>query len=187
VYAVAVAVRAPADALAARRILVLGARLGEDGSIGAIYRARLERARVLAARYSGAEIVLLGGRTALGCPSEAAAGRDWLVARGILPERIRGEDRSRHTLENLVLYRQSFASSAGGVVLLTSRFHLARSSLLARALGIEHRPCAAEACFSVHSAPLRLLLWEAFLIHWYLTGSRFARLTGNKRMTARIS
>jgi hypothetical protein len=32
-----------------------------------------------------------------------------------------------------------------------------------------------------------LMVFEALLIHWYVTGRSFARFTGNRRMAARIS
>jgi hypothetical protein len=68
-------------------------------------------------------------------------------------------------------------------VLVTSRFHLARASMMARGLGIQHSLCAAEdqpwVCWP--------MLQEAFLIHWYVTGRTVARLIGSTRMLARIS
>jgi hypothetical protein len=72
-------------------------------------------------------------------------------------------------------------------LLVTSRFHLARSSLLAAGLGIAHTCCAAEDSRLPARRDLPRMLIEALLIHWYVTGRSFARLTGNKRMAARIT
>lgn len=185
IYVTRVACRTRADAPPARRILVLGMRL-EAGKPGRDYRARLERAAALWARDRAAEIVILGGTTAAGQPSEAVAGAAFLRACGVAPAAIQLEDRSRHTLENLTLYRTHFTGGAGPVVLVTSRFHLARSSLLANGLGVAHVACAAE---QARLPPLRhgpLMLFEAVLIHWYVTGRSFARLTGNRRIAGRI-
>jgi vancomycin permeability regulator SanA len=186
-YVVWVACRTRCDAPASRRILVLGMRLDGEGKPGPAYRRRLSRAAALWTRNKATEIVILGGRTARDQPSEAAAGAVFVCACDVATEAIRLEDRSRHTLENLILYRASFTAEAEPAVLLTSRFHLARSSLLAKGLNIAHVRCAAE---QARLPPLRevpLMLFEAALIHWYITGRSFARITGNRRMAARIS
>ena len=70
---------------------------------------------------------------------------------------------------------------------MTSRFHVARASLMARHLGLPHLLCAAEDRLRpTPSAALRLLR-EALFLHWYVVGRGFARLTGNRAMLARIS
>lgn len=165
------------------RILVLGMRLGRDGRPGPLYRARLDRACALLAAAPGAEVVLLGGRTRPGVPSEAQAGRDHLRARGVPDAAIRLEAESRHTLENLRLYREGFPL-AGRVVLVTGRFHLARAGLMAETLGIAHRLCAAEAGWRARPGAL---VQEALLVHWFLVGRAYCRLTGHARMLARIT
>ena len=186
-YVVWVTCRTRCDAPPGRRIVVLGMRLDPEGKPGPDYQRRLRRAAALWTRDKTTEIVLLGGRAAAGQPSEAASGAIFLHACGVATSSIRLEDRSRHTLENLMLYRAHFGPGTDPAVLVTSRFHLARSSLLANGLNIAHVPCAAE---PARRPPLRhapLMLFEAALIHWYVTGLGFARLTGNRRMAARIS
>ena len=166
------------------RILVLGMQL-KGAAIAPAYRRRLERAAALWRAHPAAELVILGGRRAGGPRSEAAAGRAFLMAAGVPGERIALEEGSRHTLENLRAYRA--ALSPAPALLVTNRFHLARSALMARGLGVAHLPCAAEERFSL--APLEVLRMakEAFLVHWYLAGRAYARWTGNHRMAARIS
>lgn len=187
IYVLLLAARAGTGSAAGQHVVVLGMRLAEDGSIPPTYQTRLERARAIHARQPALDVVLLGGAARPGGPSEADAGRCYLAARGMAVERVRIEDRSRHTLENLRLYRERIGPDPGGSALLvTSRFHLARATLLARGLGIRHRPCAAEERFTPRGRDLPRLLWEALLIHWYVTGRGFARITGNKRMTARV-
>jgi uncharacterized SAM-binding protein YcdF (DUF218 family) len=127
---------------------------------------------------------LLGGRSPHRSVSEAEVGANYLVACGICSSRIRCEDRSRHTLENLQQYRSTLAATeTEPAALVTSRFHLARASMMARGLDIPHCLCAAESRLSIGWP----MLQEAFLIHWYVTGRTFARWTGNTRMLARIS
>lgn len=186
-YVVWVACRTRSDAPPCRRILVLGTRLDPAGKPGPDYRKRLRRAAALWTRDTATEIVVLGGSRAANQPSEAASGAAFLCACDVAAGAILLEDQSRHTLENLRLYRERFIAPSEPAVLVTSRFHLARSSLLARGLSIAHVACAAEHARRPCLRHLPLMLFEAVLIHWYLTGRSFARLTGNRRMAARIS
>lgn len=177
-----IAVAAPATAAPAGRALVLGNRL-RIAAPGAVYRARLTRAARLAAADPGLVLVVLGGVTRAGLPSEAAAGRDLLIALGVAPQRIVIEDSSRHTLENLRAFRAHFASGARPDLLVTSRLHLARSLRMAEGLGLALLPCGAE-----DAARLQLLglLREAFFLHWYRVGEAYAVATRNRAMLARI-
>jgi uncharacterized SAM-binding protein YcdF (DUF218 family) len=133
-------------------------------------------------------IIILGGGKAQFEESEATAGAAWLHAKGVPFEHIFVENQSRHTLENLVLYRDRLAAGTDcRPLLVTSRFHLARGSLLATGLGIVHVPCAAESSRLSLLRHCPQMLFEAVLIHWYITGRFFSRITGNKRMAARIT
>ncbi|HME27836.1 MAG TPA: YdcF family protein [Acetobacteraceae bacterium] len=183
-----IALRTPCSAPPARRIVVLGTLLDKADEPTKFYRARLDRAWALWQQAQTSEIVILGGSTSPGARSEADAGAAYLRAGGVPADRIRTEDRSRHTLENLLQYRERFPShTADQPLLVTSRFHLARSSLLAAGLGIAHTLCAAEDGRLAVLRDLPRMLNEALLIHWYATGRSFARLTGNKHVAARIS
>jgi uncharacterized SAM-binding protein YcdF (DUF218 family) len=169
-------------------IIVLGMRLGPDGSPGPRYRLRLDRACRLLARAPGGEIVVLGGRTRAGVVSEAEAGSRYLRRLGVPAAQIRLEDESRHTLENLRQYRAHFGNAAPEPpVLVTNRFHLARSTLLARGMGVPHLPCAAEDHAAVLLREAPRIVMEAVLIHWYLVGRTYARWAGDHRMAARIT
>jgi uncharacterized SAM-binding protein YcdF (DUF218 family) len=183
-----VALRTPHAGPWGTSIVVLGMRLDAAGEPTPSYAARLDRAMTLWQQARGSGIIILGGSTTPGARPEAEAGAAWLRARGVPADRIDIEDRSRHTLENLQHYRERFpVRTAGQVLLVTSRFHLARSSMLAAALGIAHTLCAAEASRMAALRDLPRMLNEALLVHWYVTGRCFARLTGNRRMASRIS
>ena len=132
-------------------------------------------------------ILLLGGVTGNNRSSEAEMGLRYLLDKGINPDRLLLEDRSRHPLENLRNARAFIASHPGSVAILSNRFHLARCSALASGLGMEHELCAAEEELRL-SLPLagRLLL-EAFYLHWYETGKRWSRWTRDRRSLERIS
>ena len=176
------ALRAPVDPdVPPARILVLGHRL-EAGRPSAEFTARLARGLALAQRHPAARVLVLGGATSPGAPTEAEVGRDWLVARGLDPARIGTETRSRHTLENLRNHREAHAAP-GEEALVTSRAHLHRALLMARGLGLAPRPVAAE------DAPqdgLPRLAAEGFMVHWYLTGRAMARLLRRRAWLARI-
>jgi len=187
-YVLRIALRAPPALSSLTHIIVLGMRLNGNGNLDRCYRARLDRALALWRRSERSQIVILGGCTRPGRVSEAKAGAIYLRERGVRAAAIETEDRSRHTLENLVQYRERHPPGrTEQPVLVTSRFHLARSSLLAAGLGIAHRRCAAEERPLGALWHLQRMLHEALLIHWYVTGRSFARLTRNRRIAARIT
>lgn len=168
-------------------ILVLGQQL-ESGAPGRGYRLRLLRALRLARRDPEARVLLLGGQTSPDAPSEAAAGAEFLRRRGMPADRIQTEDASRHTLENLRNARDLLAAQPqrGDVplVLITSRFHLARAVAMARGMGLRVRPCPAEISPRVSAARLARECW---MLHWYHVGRGFARLIRHRGMLERIS
>jgi uncharacterized SAM-binding protein YcdF (DUF218 family) len=187
-YVLRVAWRSPSDGPPPSHIIVLGMRLKRNGEPSACYQARLDRALQLWRRWQRSRVVILGGVTMLGARSEAEVGAAWLRAQGVCADSIETEDRSRHTLENLVSYRERYLTERMELPLLvTSCFHMARSSLLACGLQIAHRRCAAEEDRLAALSHLPRMLHEALLIHWYMTGRCFAWLTWSKRIAARIT
>ncbi len=187
-YVLRIARRSGTSADTPSRILILGSRLDPEGRPTPTYRSRLERALQLFERAPKARIFLLGGSTAEGAPTEAAVGAHYLLARGVPEGALVREERSRHTLENLRFSRCAPAASDGQPdALVTSRFHLARSSLLASGLHIPHILCGAEDRWTFRSGEILRLLHEAFLAHWYLVGRTYARWTRNQRMLDQIS
>ncbi|MEU5841582.1 YdcF family protein [Rhodococcus sp. NPDC047139] len=110
-------------------LVVLGAGLTDDGKIRPVLAQRLEAALRAAHRYPQSPIVVTGGVPRKGI-TEARAMKDWLVARGIPPERITEEPRSTSTVENarftnnVLLHRR-----ATGAVLVTNRDHLERAMI----------------------------------------------------------
>ncbi|WP_024326005.1 YdcF family protein [Thioalkalivibrio sp. AKL19] len=171
-------------------ILVLGQQL-EAGAPGPGYRLRLLRAVRLARRNPAARILVLGGQTSAGAPSEAAAGAAFLQRHGVAAARIRTEDASRHTLENLRNARDLLTetpetpeASDAPMVLVTSRFHLARAVAMARGMGLQVCPCPAEPGSTVSAARLARECW---MLHWYHTGRTLARLIRHRGMLERIT
>lgn len=183
------AASSPARAPAARTLLVFGRRLVGDRP-EADFIDRLERAREHASAGLADRVLLLGGFSG-GSVSEAEAGRRWLVQAG-WPEAVplTLEQLSIDSLENLrharELLRDSEREPLPGVWLVTSRYHLARCLYLARRLGFDALPLAGEARLPITGRYLSRLAMEAGYLMWIDTGMRWAAITGNRRMSARI-
>lgn len=167
-------------------LVVLGKAL-DQGHVDAEYAQRLNRAVTLY-RCGHRPVLILGGVSDTRYPSEAEQGRTYLLQKGIEPADILLEDQSLHTLENLhnarTIIRQKSLDTA--FILITSRYHLKRSQVIARGLGMQPVLCAAEDRFVFQWRQLPRLLLEAFYIHWYHTGAIWSQLTNSKKSLARI-
>jgi uncharacterized SAM-binding protein YcdF (DUF218 family) len=166
------------------RLLLFGKRC-EDGEPDADFQRRIQRALALAGRHPQLELLLLGGGPH---PTEAEVAARELRAAGLKESaRITLEDQSRDTLENLRHARSLLQQGEGEVLLLSSRYHLARCSLVAHWLGIEHRLCAAEEHWSPSWSERGRLLLEAAYMVWVESGRFWARLLRSERMLAKVS
>lgn len=165
-------------------ILVMGARLNR-GKMTRDFQERLGKA----AKYGSMRpVIVLGGMAVDDGPTEAAAGRSWLVDRGIDEKNIYLEESSRNSLENLsqarrLMRRHNFRQP----LLITSRYHLARSSILANGLGISCTLLPADYPTLRRPAALIHSLFEALMINWYYVGRALARVTRHSGMLTRIN
>ncbi|MCB1778147.1 MAG: YdcF family protein, partial [Candidatus Competibacteraceae bacterium] len=167
-------------------VVVLGVRLQQD-QVSDEYACRLERAAALYHADPRRRILLVGGLTG-GHVSEAARGQQFLVARGLPAAALTIEDQSLHTLDNLRRARQLLGEhKTHPLILVTSRYHLARSGTLARGLGLRPVLCAAEARWRLHPFTLWRLALEAGYLHWYEVGRLWARWTRNRHSLTRIT
>jgi uncharacterized SAM-binding protein YcdF (DUF218 family) len=174
----------PADA-----ILVLGRRL-QDDALTPVYEARLAHAEGLWRQGLAPRILVAGGITGRATRSEAEAGRDWLLARGVSREAILLEDRSQHTLENLFNVRSHLGAEGWRTLLLVSDpLHLARARATALGLGLDVRCSPAPSCPppSGSLAWWRRAVFEAFFLHWYHTGLFYSRLIRSERQLERVT
>lgn len=170
-------------------ILVLGRRL-EANRPTPVFVARLAHAESLWRRGIAPRIIVAGGTTGTAAISEAEAGRDWLLARGLPEEALLLEDRSQHTLENLFNVRATLRAEGWKTLLVVSDpLHLARAKATARGLDLCVR------CSPALEAPPRrgsLAWWrraaaEGFLLHWYHTGMFYSRLIRSQRQLERVT
>ena len=154
-------------------ILILGTRVyGQEP--GPMLQLRLEKALALYRQGYAPYIVTSGGQGADEGISEAAAMRNYLVARGVPAAAIFLEDKSTSTYENL---RNSAAilreKKLNQVIVVTNRSHVFRSLYLARLHGLDasggaapmnDRPLAsAYQFFREGVAVLSLMRYERFL------------------------
>lgn len=170
-------------------LLVFGRRL-VDGQPEADFIGRLTRARANAFDGLARQVLLLGGQSDGGTLSEAEAGRQWLEAAGwpaAVPLVL--EQASVDSLENLRHARDLLGGEGHlpSVGLVTSRYHLARCLYLARRLAFDATPIAAEPDLDPGYRYVRRMALEAGYLMWIDTGWRWARLTGNQRVVARLS
>jgi uncharacterized SAM-binding protein YcdF (DUF218 family) len=177
------------EPVGADAILVLGRRL-EGNRLTPVFEARLAHAEALWRRGLAPRIFLAGGTTGTALRSEAEAGRDWLVARGVPSELLLLEDSSQHTLENLFNVRTELRAAGWRTLLMVSDpLHLARAR--ATALGLK----LVVGCSPALDSPPRrgsLGWWrraaqEGFLLHWYHTGILYSRLIRSDRQLNRVT
>jgi len=167
--------------------LVLGKQLQSDQP-DREYIERLERGKNLIESGQVSKLVLLGGHTGNSTISEAQAGKNYLLENGITAESVILEDKSRHTLENLQHARDMLSQETEQVsVLITSRYHLQRSSKFAQSIGLPHILCAAETEWTIRFTTVFKLLIEAYYLHWYFVGKYWSLLTNNKKWLQRIT
>lgn len=169
-------------------VLVFG-KHAPTGQLDVDFSARVERAAQLYREHAPRQIVLLGGAVP-GQSSEAELARDGLFARGVPGDApLLLEALSRDTLQNMRNARELLLAGpgVGPLVLVSSRYHLARCALFGRQLGFEVEACAAEPRLVWTPRLLWQLAVEAVYVGVADIGTRWARLTGNQRMLARLT
>lgn len=173
-------------------VLVFGRRLKRDEP-ESDYRHRLARALALARSQLAERLLLLGGYSGGSAITEAAAGHRWLRQHEWCEHvPVQLEHESTDSLENLRQARRLLRDGAlsgemPSVALVSSRYHLARCQLLARRLGLQGVPVAAEPRLSWTPRQLGLLVLESAYVMCIDLGLRWAQLIGHRRMVERIS
>jgi uncharacterized SAM-binding protein YcdF (DUF218 family) len=122
----------PADA-----ILVLGAEQ-RGGVPTPVFRARLDHALALYRRGLAPQVILTGGVGRGQRLSEAEAARRYLTARGVPPAAILAEYQGDSTWSSLQFAAEVMRPlGIRRVILVSDAFHLPRSTMMARVLGME--------------------------------------------------
>lgn len=169
----------------AKKLLLLGKRLLKNRP-DSDYLARLARTEAVLYQSQQCQVYILGGRTHGATISEAKAGQQYLIEHGIQQQQIILEETSRNTLENMRAILEHIDTQED-MLLVTNRYHMARSLTMAKGFNFKVFACPAEDKFAFTFDNLRKTAIEAFHLHWYLTGKVWAHLTQNQRMLKRIS
>lgn len=120
-------------------LVVLGAQIWESGPSRAL-QLRLDTACAYLEENENTLVIVSGGQGSNEPMSEAQGMYDYLVKKGISPERILREDRSTNTHENLLFSKALIQKEDASVGIVTNNFHVYRAVRLAAKLGYE------EAC-----------------------------------------
>lgn len=150
-----------------KAIIVLGSGT-PNGQPSPALRARLDKARELAAAHPAAWVVVSGGVDFGETASEGRIMGDYLRAQGMAAERILQEERSTSTELNLryslPLLQAKGLDLASPVAVVTSDFHTVRAQRIARRIGYTQSVVAA--------APTPLYLrYNAWLREYFATAS----------------
>ncbi|UFS99524.1 YdcF family protein [Nocardia huaxiensis] len=117
-------------------IVVLGYGLTPEGEMRPELINRLYAGYVSALLSPAAPIIVTGGNPQNGV-TEAQAMADWLIQRGVAPERIHTETRANSTVQNATFSAQLMqAINVHAAVLITSADHIGRALNNFRAAGI---------------------------------------------------
>lgn len=120
-------------------IIVLGAQLKESGP-SYVLQQRLDAAYDYLSENENTIVIVSGGQGSNEPDTEAQGMYDYLVEKGIAPERIIKEEQSQNTYENISFSGRLFDREEASVGIVTSNFHVFRALQLARAAGYK------EAC-----------------------------------------
>jgi uncharacterized SAM-binding protein YcdF (DUF218 family) len=116
--------------------LVLGAAQW-NGDPSPVLRARLDHALELYRRGQVRQIILTGGIGAGDTISEAAAGKQYLIDRGMTADALLLEEQGTNTWESLHnAVPLARANRIGAVLLVSDPFHMLRSIKMARDMGL---------------------------------------------------
>ena len=167
-------------------IAVLGLCLRDD-QVSRGFAKRLYKAQQLYKQGYGKQVLILGGKTGNSSKSEAELGRHFLVLNGVPEDIIVVEDTSLHTLDNLRHARIKLGKRHElPFVMITDRYHLARSQALAIGLNLQPVLCATEEKLDLNAATVLRLIREAYYLHWYVVGKTWSQWTDNKQSLAKI-
>lgn len=133
-------------------IVILGARVWEDGTLSKTLWARVTAGLNAYNEGIAGKIIVCGGQGSNEPVSEAEAMRDYLIAAGVPAENIFMDDQSVNTQQNLenaraIMCAQNWTTAA----IATSDYHLTRAMWIADDLGL-------DACGIAAPTPVRRLI-----------------------------
>ena len=115
-------------------IIVLGAQMKADGP-SKVLQMRLDKAYDYLVENPDTMVIVSGGQGTDEHVSEAQGMYDYLVKKGIEPERIRKEDQSRNTSQNIEFSSIFLDKGNHSVGIVTNNFHVFRATHIAEKSG----------------------------------------------------
>ena len=128
--------RADPEAADAEYLLVLGARVYEDGRPSAALAARLDTAYDFMQEHPEVTAILCGGQGSNEPCPEAEAMYDYMVDKGMDADRLLLEDKSSNTIQNIENAR-ALIGDGHKTAVVTSDYHLARARVLMERGGLD--------------------------------------------------
>ena len=136
-------------------IIVLGAQMKPAGP-SIVLKFRLDAAYEYLVENENTVCVVSGGQGANEPCTEAQGMYDYLVEKGIAPERILMEDKSTDTSENIAYSAEIIGGTDYDVGIVTNNFHVFRGMMLARHAGFENA-CGISARSNIYFQPNNLV------------------------------
>ncbi|EAC5222351.1 YdcF family protein [Listeria monocytogenes] len=117
-------------------VLILGAKVnGDPAEPAEVLKERLNAAVTYLNENPTMQVVVSGGQGEDESASEASVMEEYLVNKGITRSRIKIEDKSRRTEENIKYSKGKF--NLGKTVIVTSDYHMYRALMLAKRQGLD--------------------------------------------------
>ncbi len=141
-------------------LVVLGCKINGNRPT-VMLRQRLDSAYRALEKDPSLNCIVSGGQGLDEEYSESHIMREYLIKKGIEPERIREENQSTSTQENLIFSRQIIAEAGwpDTITIVTSGYHQCRAALMAKRLGMK---------FYNRYAPTSFYLVPAYVVREYL-------------------
>lgn len=117
-------------------VIVLGAQV-RGTRVSRALQQRLDRAAAYLEEHEETVVIVSGGQGPGEDISEAEAMERYLIERGIAPERIRKEDKSVNTAQNIRFSKAWIEKENARIGIVSNDFHVFRAVHIAKAQGIE--------------------------------------------------
>ena len=118
-------------------LIVLGARVNEDGPSPALHK-RLNAAAAYLEANPQTIVIASGGQGSDEPMSEAQCIFEELVRRGVAADRILLEDQSAATVENIAFSKELISNMDASVGIVTNNYHVWRAMHIAQGAGLTH-------------------------------------------------
>lgn len=128
-------------------VLVLGYQL-DNNEMSETLKYRLDKAYDYAINNPNSTLVLCGGITRENTVSEAKVMKDYLKSLGLDEKRMKLEDKSTDTIEN-IQNSLAYVDKNSKIVVLSSNYHVTRAKMICERAGLTVKRCGSKAPLSL--------------------------------------